>query len=238
MLEKTPVYVSVGDVIIAELPQGLGTRQVGPAEVTAVVKRYGHTSGGWPVKPLVVVRLDNGEEKQFDLGWVTDVVSRYNGPRRRPHNVFAEFLEQEKARTGQPEMFPARIGTKKVCGPLQSLLRHYLAKLPWELDRPLDMERATMLFEKQRPGLVSREWEGYILVVREKPFMRWVRQHATQLMVSVKYLHQVEDRFHRAMEADYAEMVEREIAADMEQWADLDDEPRGEPDMMDWDYPE
>jgi hypothetical protein len=73
------------------------------------------------------------------------------------------------------------------CGSLIEMILKIICQmnLPY---RPIHKTRIHQLFEKQRPGLLKR-MEGNCIVVRCKPFKKWVRRNVLRFLQTKKEEH-------------------------------------------------
>ena len=76
------IPVSRGDIVVIET---FSSEEQITCEVLEIQQRYGRSN------PLLIVKLVTGEKHDYDNGWVTKIVKRYNGPTHPPYNCFREY---------------------------------------------------------------------------------------------------------------------------------------------------
>jgi len=185
-------------------------------DVLPLITLEGHDPN-WAVGTTAVVRFENN--LQFDAHWVQEVVSRalFVSILRPRCNKFADYVTQKMA-NGRYWNYP-RSGAPKgqLCGryrQMDELFIWALAKLPYELTTALHEERAMQLWKQAGyPGLVrapdpisddgDRRGRHFLdllqanehYFVREKPFLRFVRQNWSRFVMTKAEMDKQEDDY-------------------------------------------
>lgn len=196
MSKEQCFFVSPGDIVQITL---FDNEQY-ETKVLAVTRRYGRINhGSTRQNPLLhVQKTSTGELISIDNGYVTGIVSRYQGPRStEPVNVYR----------GEWQCIQ-RIKRGVLCSTLPNLVQAVLAKLPFPILFHADFTKIVHEYQKQNIGLIKKNREIYY--VREKYFARWVRQNAHRLLRTAKEVDAERTVSQIRWEDDYWRSVEEE----------------------------
>ncbi len=191
-MKNKSIHVIVGDRVEIFIPVCEVRFQ---GTVLEVVERFG-TQGGTRMNPLLKVLTEAGEVSYYDVGHVTDVISRAKYVVQQPQNIYAESIIRTRKMLHAPKR-------GVLVGSLQSLIEYFLGRLTSrKINRYVDGLRAEQLFYKQRPGLIKVEQVGRlkmkILRVRAKPFQKWVERNVDQLLMTARAMDKLENAQHDA----------------------------------------
>jgi hypothetical protein len=205
------VACNVGDTVEIYLPHHFKPEDKGPhkVQILEIKKRFGGSS------PLLkIVYLETNKETYLDQSFVTNVVQRGNLP-YRPKNVFRDEF------TDRMVNHPAK---GQLQGSLTDLVIYFLARLPYNLDRPIDDRKVRALWLKQQPGLIqdllADRWlpglhkgalRGLEIRVHAKPLQKWVNRNWHRFLATRQEL----DRQQREIDEEYSRQYWEDVEADM-----------------------
>lgn len=196
------IVVCVGDLIRVEFtcPTKICT-----VRVTEVERRYGKTSIGTRQNPLVIgFNQETGEKEVFDASFVEEILERRSSKVKYPNkNIFREATLPRHA----------LVEGKRWTGSILALTVKALAKLPYELDRPLDERRLAKLFFKTRIG--CKNWDTLFLTVDKRRFCQWVAKNYTRIMMTSRACVEQATREERDMDEAFRkdfELMERRLS--------------------------
>lgn len=197
-MKKGNFVVFPGDTVVVG---GFSENNPRTAEVVEVRKRYGKVSGGrHAVSPLLLVKYTDGSAEYLDNAYVRSVTKRSTAPYKKT-NIY-------KTRSSINSTSMEHKGAVKI-GRLGILFEVALSKLPYEIDREVNYKKLVATYEKDGcPGLIWFEDPvGYRHHVNWKPFIKWVRQNWSRLLVTTAELHALETRKNEQYAKEYFESL-------------------------------
>ena len=196
------IVVCVGDLIRVEFRSPTKTCTV---RVIEIERRYGMTSRGTRMNPLVIgVDTKTNKKEIFDASFIKEILERRSSKVKYSNkNIFREATSP----------FDAFVKGKRWTGTILALTVKALAKLPYELDRPLDERRLTKLFFKTRIG--CKNWDTLFLTVDKHRFCQWVAKNYTRIMMTsracVEQVTREERDMDEAFRKDFELMERRQL---------------------------
>jgi len=226
------IPVSKGDKVRLLFELSTFTPKEHIATVTEVEQRYGCINGGRDKQnPLIYYTPSRLDElaAACDAVFVEEILERAPVS-ARPENIYRDAKEV-KIRL-------ARRVRGYLVGDLLGCVAFCLGKLDLRLTTPLHPFRAHNLYYRSRRGLIgsaiptAQFGEGTI-IVREKPFSKWVKDNATRLVY-----HRAElDAEETQQNMEYEEAYCKEIEDDMDKrYPDAPEDEAFSPTELDVDY--
>ena len=206
------VNVLVGDIVLVKLPFPKDSQRR-KAIILKVERRYARLNqGSVRQQPLLEARfMDDNETKHFDQSFVLEVL--------------------QKSKKVQPVVNIYRRNTRPqfvtVCGSnwagyLEDLVEFALSRLPYRIDRPVDVILLHTLYDRQQEGCLKRisTGSGYFgplrYTVNRHRFEKWVRKNYNRICKSTAQLVTEATHKQRAYENDYWASVEDDMDRELD----------------------